>query len=332
MKKEESGKTLAVIVILVVLCLTSCTMSPRNTTPLYSRSPGALTESPTDTAIAESRTYENFSKSPSRTRRAFASLRPLSRNEELWIITRSSGGPFVSDDYPTGGCLRTRIRTREVPLPLKHTDVQASISAYIATVRVRQEFHNPFSEKIEAVYTFPLPENAAVNEFIMTIGDRHIRGIIREREEAKEIYDEAKRQGYTASLLTQERPNIFTQSVANIEPGREIDINITYFHTLAYVDGWHEFVFPMVVGPRFNPPYSTDGVGAVGRGQRGGSGQPAEVQYLRPHERSGHDIALHVDIDATVKIEEFQCVTHKIRHEAPEAERLSVWLAKENVI
>lgn len=332
MKKEESGKTLAVIVILVALFLISCTKAPRNTTPLYSRSPGALTESPTDTAIAESRTYENFSKSPSRTRRAFASLRPLSRNEELWIITRSPGGPFVSDDYPTGGCLRTRIRTREVPLPLKHTDVQASISAYIATVRVRQEFHNPFSEKIEAVYTFPLPENAAVNEFIMTIGDRHIRGIIREREEAKEIYDEAKRQGYTASLLTQDRPNIFTQSVANIEPGREIDINITYFHTLAYVDGWHEFVFPMVVGPRFNPPYSTDGVGAVGRGRRGGSGQPAEVQYLRPHERSGHDIALHVDIDATVKIEEFECATHKIRHQAASEDRLSVWLAKENEI
>jgi len=256
----------------------------------------------------------------------------LSRTEELWVITRVGSGGQTADDYPTSGCIRTRVNGREVPLPLKHTDVKASISAYIASVQVRQEFHNPFSEKIEAVYTFPLPENAAVNEFIMTIGERHIRGIIREREEAEEIYREAKHQGYTASLLTQERPNIFTQSVANIEPGREIDINITYFHTLAFVDGWHEFVFPMVVGPRFNPPYSHDGVGAVGRGRTGGSGQPAEVQYLRPGERSGHDIAVHVDVDAAVKIEEFNCVTHKIRHEAPEAERLSVWLAKENVI
>ena len=66
---------------------------------------------------------------------------------------------------------------------------------------------------------FPLPQNSAVNEFIMVIGDRRIRGIIRDRKEAEKIYADAKRQGYTASLLTQERPNIFTQKVANIEPG-----------------------------------------------------------------------------------------------------------------
>src|SRR5712672_3175170 len=119
---------------------------------------------------------------------------------------------------------------------------------------------------MEAVYLFPLPHNAAVNDFIMTIGERRIRGIIRERKEAEEIYQEAKRQGYVASLLTEERPNVFTQSVANIEPGREIDVTIKYFHTLEYADGWYEFVFPMVVGPRFNPAGTTDGVGAVPRG------------------------------------------------------------------
>ena len=67
----------------------------------------------------------------------------------------------------------------------------------------------------------------------MTIGDRHIRGIIREREEAEQIYAEAKHQGYVASLMTQERPNIFTQSVANIEPGKAIDIALTYFNPLS---------------------------------------------------------------------------------------------------
>ena len=126
------------------------------------------------------------------------------------------------------------------------------------------------------MYVFPLPQNAAVNEFVMTIGDRHIRGIIREREEAEQIYAEARQQGYVASLLTQERPNIFTQSVANIEPGKQIDIDINYFHTLAYDDGGYEFVFPMVVGPRFNPPGSTDGIGAVPR---------RPVRQLRPADR-----------------------------------------------
>ena len=211
-------------------------------------------------------------------------------------------------------------------MPLKHTDVRASVSGYIGAVEVTQQFLNPYSSKIEAVYVFPLPHNAAVNEFIMTIGERRIRGIIRERQEAEQIYQEAKRQGYVASLLTEERPNIFTQSVANIEPGKEIDVNIKYFHTLDYADGWYEFVFPMVVGPRFNPPGMTNGIGAVARGQSGVSGQSTEVQYLRPGERSGHDISLKVEVDAGVAIEEFECKTHQVTSEAASPERLTVAL------
>src|SRR5581483_7056872 len=123
---------------------------------------------------------------------------------------------------------------------------------------------------------------------------------------------EAKQQGYAASLLTQERPNVFTQSVANIEPGKEIDVHITYFHRLEYVDGWYEYVFPMVVGPRFNPPGTSDGSGAAPRCQAGASGQSHEVQYLRPGERSGHDISLAVNIDAGMKIEQIACPTHQV--------------------
>jgi len=218
--------------------------------------------------------------------------------------------------------------TEKVPLPLKHTDVKGRVCGYIATVEVTQQFQNPFSEKIEAVYVFPLPDNAAVNEFIMVIGERRIRGIIRERQEAEEIYREARRQGHVASLLTQERPNIFTQRVANIEPGKQIDVNIKYFNTLAYADGWYEFVFPMVVGPRFNPPGSTDGVGAVGRGSAGVSGQSTEVQYLKPGERSGHDISLAVDIDAGVKIEEVACSSHAIKKDTDGSEKVRVKLSE----
>lgn len=241
--------------------------------------------------------------------------------DEIWVIAKERGPDVpeaVGPEYetPGSGAMLAQIREEKVPLPLKHTAVKGHVSGYIATVEVTQQFHNPFSEKIEAVYVFPLPQNAAVNEFIMVIGDRRIRGIIRERQEAEQIYQEARRQGYVASLLTQERPNIFTQKVANIEPGKEIDVNIKYFNTLAYVDGWYEFTFPMVVGPRFNPPGSTDGVGAVGRGKTGISGQSTEVQYLKPHERSGHDISLAVDIDAGVKIEEITCASHAIKKDA----------------
>jgi Ca-activated chloride channel homolog len=250
-----------------------------------------------------------------------------SGSEELWILARGSDSPAEpSDDTPGSGALMAKVEEKQVPMPLKHTDVHASVSGYIGAVEVMQQFLNPYSSKIEAVYVFPLPHNAAVNEFIMTIGERRIRGIIRERHEAEHLYQEAKRQGYVASLLTEERPNIFTQSVANIEPGKEIDVNIKYFHTLEYADGWYEFVFPMVVGPRFNPPGMTNGIGAVARGQSGVSGQSTEVHYLRPNERISHDISLKVDVDAGVPIEEFECKTHQVTFDTISPEHLAVSL------
>jgi Ca-activated chloride channel family protein len=247
--------------------------------------------------------------------------------EELWVIARGSEpSQQRGDDAPGSGALLAEVEEKQIPMPLKHTDVQASISGYIGEVEVSQQFHNPYSKKIEAVYVFPLPHNAAVNEFIMVIGDRRIRGIIRERQEAEQIYRAARSQGLVASLLTEERPNVFTQSVANIEPGKEIEVRIKYLHTLDYVDGWYEFVFPMVVAPRFNPADMTTGIGAAGRGQRGASGQQTEVQYLKPGERTGHELSLDVHIDAGVPIEQFECSTHEVAHESASREQLDVHL------
>src|SRR2546423_1435490 len=126
--------------------------------------------------------------------------------------------------------------------------------------------------------------------------------------------------------MEQERPNVFTQSVANIEPGKQIDVNVKYFHTLAYVDGWYEYVFPMVVGPRFNPPGTTDGIGAAEVGRPGKSGQPTEVQYLRPEQRSGHDISLAVHVDAGVAIEKIESVNHRVRVDQKRSEVSEVGL------
>jgi Ca-activated chloride channel family protein len=252
--------------------------------------------------------------------------------DELWIIAKAEVQVVPvppDDDGPGTGAMLAKLpkKDKKIPLPLKHTDVKGQISGYIATVNVTQQFHNPYDEKIEAVYVFPLPQNAAINEFIMTVGERRIRGIIRERKQAERIYQQARAQGHVASLLTQERPNIFTQKVANIEPSKKIDVNIKYFNTLAYVDGWYEFVFPMVVGPRFNPPGFTDGVGAVARGRTGISGQKTEVQYLKPGERSGHDISLAVDIDAGVAIEKLVCKSHVINNSSASRQRKTVRLS-----
>ncbi|MDE0002200.1 MAG: VIT domain-containing protein [Rhodospirillaceae bacterium] len=235
--------------------------------------------------------------------------------EELWIIAtpgRADQAIDADEDASpgTGAMLASFLPEdgqgayqSEIPLPLKHTDVHARIVGYVGTVDVTQQFENPYDTKIEAVYVFPLPEKAAVSEFVMSIGERRIRGILREREEAEAIYAEARAQGYQASLLVQHRPNIFEQKVANIEPGHRIDVNIRYFHTLAYRDGWYSFEFPTVVGPRFNPPGSTDPVAALPRAPIQPDSSGVAVQYLRPGERSGHDIGISVELDAGVEIE-----------------------------
>jgi len=254
---------------------------------------------------------------PDGQRRPEMAMRP---GEELWVIVPAgdAAARAPGEDAPGSGSLLADTGDDAgelVPVPLEHTGVRGSIDGYIASINVRQQFHNPYDAKIEAVYVFPLPQNAAVNGFVMTVGERTIRGVVREREEAERIYEEARSQGHVASLLTQERPNIFTQKVANIEPGQSIDIDITYFHTLAYKDGWFEYVFPMVVGPRFNPPATAqrgDGVGAVDRRVAGASGQRVEVAYLRPEERSGHDISLELELDAGLPVEAIESPTHDI--------------------
>jgi Ca-activated chloride channel homolog len=256
-----------------------------------------------------------------------------SLGEEVWIVarTRSISSPD-NQEMPRQGSLVVEREKTLVPLPLTHTDVQVAIHGYIASVTVVQQYHNPFEQKIEAKYVFPLPENAAVDEFVMVIGERRIRGIIRDRAEAEKIYQHAKAQGYVASLLTEERPNIFTQSVANIEPGKQIDVRIHYFHTLAFDDGWHEFVFPMVVGPRFNPAGSKDGVEAAPRKATATSGQKTKVQYLAPAERSGHDISLGVELHGAVAIEQVACRSHRVSTRQNSPTHMSVSLSPEDSI
>ncbi|MCA9256976.1 MAG: hypothetical protein KDA33_15110, partial [Phycisphaerales bacterium] len=183
---------------------------PKRTTRLQARE-YAPSASPADRSRASGRRGLAASRSPRQQLAAYPGALP-SEDEELWIIQKAEddGAAARRDDGPRSGALLCKRPQQEetIPVPLEHTDVDAYIGAYIATVDVAQKFTNPYNSKIEAVYVFPLPQNAAINEFLMTIGERRIRGIIRDREEAKKIYDAAKRQGHVASLLTQERPNV----------------------------------------------------------------------------------------------------------------------------
>ncbi|MEM1212564.1 MAG: VIT domain-containing protein [Planctomycetota bacterium] len=270
--------------------------------------------------------------------------------EELWIIStpaRGNASPATSETEPTpasGALLALRptdkieprtsdtATTETIPLPLKHTDVRAAITGYLATVDVTQQFHNPFDTKIEAVYVFPLPQDAAVSEFVMTIGDRKIRGLIREKEEAEKLYARAKAQGYRAALLTQQRPNIFTQKVANLEPGKAIDISIRYFNTLAYSKGQYHFVFPMVVGPRFNPPHTADPITPVAHGSKPTTPPTTSgttTPYLKPHQRPGHDIALSVNLNPGVAVQSTTSRSHPVTTQPQDDGSLNITLANE---
>lgn len=204
-------------------------------------------------------------------------------------------------------------------LPLKHTEVKVEISGFVAEVEVTQIFENPAEKPIEAIYVFPLPENAAVNKMTLTVGDRIIKGQIKKREEARKIYEQAKSDGKIAALLDEERPNIFTQSVANIPPGKEIRVTLRYLQDLPYDHSVYKFVFPMVVGPRYIPGKAT------GAKDTGGSPDTSQVPdasritppVLRPGERSGHNISLRVTLNAGVPIKNIRSSSHDIsvRHE-----------------
>lgn len=161
---------------------------------------------------------------------------------------------------PEGGRLDALDREGNLmgPCALKHTDVKAEISGRFSRVTVTQRYHNPYPDKIEAVYTFPLSDRAGVDRMNMTIGDRVIVGEVKEREAARRVYEQAREAGRTASLLEQERPNIFTQSVANIDPGATINIEISYVETVAERDGELVFDFPTVVSPRYIPGAGLD--------------------------------------------------------------------------
>ena len=293
-------------------------------------SPDSAPEPPPDTTPDFRRPSELQSDSAAGREEAGKEKLPrkdVPENEELLVIQRERhrvNGPAdqVGRGWREGellqGCsLHTRMEGRIMPLPLEHTDVRAQLTLAIGSVTVTQQYHNPYGGKIEAIYFFPLPDDAAVRDFFLQIGDRRIRGIIREREEASQIYLDARRQGHVATLMTQERPNIFTQRVANIEPGRRIDVSITYFHTLRYQEGEFTFIFPMVVGPRYNPPDFHDGVGPVPAGALGASRQRNEIQYLRPEQIAANDISFEVDIDAGAEIGQISSPTHAIRTARP---------------
>ncbi len=224
--------------------------------------------------------------------------------EELWVIalpstparTTRAGGQFRSPAMFMGAA------ESEQPLPLKQMAVNATVNGCLATVEVAQTFQNPARVRFDGDYFFQLPGDAAVSEFVMTIGTRRIRGIIRERAEAERIYREATASGYLATLLLDEYPAIFRLKVGNIEPVHEIGVRFKYFQTLPYLDGWQQFTFPVPAndGPA-SPP-----------------GPP--------------NLSLHIEVNGAANADDITCESHTIIKQIAGPGRVSISLAPDSPI
>lgn len=154
----------------------------------------------------------------------------------------------------TGGRLEANIAGKVVRFPVLKTDIDADIKGDLATVTVRQQFANPTRNPVHATYLFPLNKDAAVFEMEMAIGDERVRAEIQRVEEARATFEDAKQEGKAAALLTQHRPNMFTQEIANLMPDLPITVTMKYVQAVPKIDARYELVVPLVVGPRFQPP------------------------------------------------------------------------------
>lgn len=216
------------------------------------------------------------------------------------------------------------------PVPLTHTDVALDVRGLVAAATVTQQYVNSTDQSLEAVYVFPLPQDAAVYDMEIRIGNRVIRSVIREREEAKRVYQAAKSAGQRAALVEEERPNIFTTSVANIMPGDHIDVRLRYVEPLTWNDGKVRLTFPMVVGPRYIP--GEQALGHSGTGWAMDTDAVNDASRItppvrNPDSRPGHDISLAVDLDPGFEFGTVKSISHTIAVKRLEDGRQHIALA-----
>jgi Ca-activated chloride channel family protein len=187
-------------------------------------------------------------------------------------------------------------------LPLKDTQVEITVAGVIADVRVRQIYHNEGSRPINASYVFPASTRAAVYAMRMQIGNEIIVAKIKEREQAKKDFDQAKGEGKSASLLEQERPNVFSMSLANIMPQEQVEIELRYTELLIPTDNVYELVFPTVVGPRYASPQNAS------KKEDGFVSTP----YLHEGQRPTTSLHISAKIFAGVPMYDLSCPSHQI--------------------
>ncbi len=170
------------------------------------------------------------------------------------------------------------------PVPLEHTRIEVEVTGPLAAATVEQRFRNAHGAPLDALYVFPLPAEAAVTALELRVGERLIRGELRARAEAEGAFKAAAAAGADAALLTRERPNLFSLELANLQPGQEVAVRLSYFAQVPFDDGWFTLAIPTVTLPRYLP-----------------AGQPARPQDgvvpLLPEGTPAHTLSLQVNLD-----------------------------------
>lgn len=243
----------------------------------------------------------------------------------------SEGDPT---SQPTGGkeqagMLEATLKGERVSLPSLGIEVEADVIGDLATVKVIQTFTNPFATPLHATYLFPLNEGAAVYEMTMEVGDERVRAVIKEKAEAQKTFETAKAEGKAASLVTEHRPNMFTQDVANLMPGLPIRVEIKYVRPVERRDGVYRLVVPLVVGPRFVPSQTSETLPVP----MSPAASPPLPRYppvselVNPTAVEKDRVKLRVRIDGGMPITDVDSRTHKIEARALAASRYEVNLA-----
>ncbi|MFV0679513.1 VIT domain-containing protein [Ottowia sp.] len=197
-------------------------------------------------------------------------------------------------------------------LPLKSTDVKVNVSGVIADVVVTQRYKNEGAVPIEAKYIFPGSTQAAVNGLNVRVGQRLVVAEIREKQQARVEYQAAKKEGKTAALLEQHRPNVFQMHVANILPGDDVQVELRYNELLVPTEGRYQFVFPTVVGPRY-AGVAQPTPSATTSGQPVAHAQAFPAQPVLPERQvSPSRFNLKVDLDSPVGVHEVRSPSHAL--------------------
>lgn len=247
----------------------------------------------------------------------------------------------ISDVTEGALLFRTGQTGRYIPAPILKTDVQIVVTGTIARATVKQEFTNPSRRKgdwLEGIYAFPLPETAAVDQLRMKVGERMIEGQIKERNEANRTYERAKQEGKRTSLVEQERPNIFTTSVANIGPGERIIVEIEYQETVRYDNGQFQLRFPMAVGPRYIPgtPVIIEGHPPQGSGTMPDTDRVPDASritppVLAPDEGQVNPLSLAVTLNPGFPVDRIESPFHPIITIPDDEQRYQITLKEESV-